>query len=76
MKFDIVGKVYIVTILIKANQRFSISKVFDNNKDACAYRDKLNKLLSEDDPYVCEVIEVDVERRRTKSYREKRVESV
>ena len=64
MKFDIVGKVYIVTVLTKASRRFSIERVFDNDRDACAYRDGINKLLSKDDPYVSEIIEIDLERKK------------
>lgn len=71
MKYDTVGKVYIVTVLTKASRRFSIEKVFDNDRDACAYRDSINKVLSKDDPYVSEIIEMDLERKH-----EKRVESV
>ena len=71
MKFDIVGKVYIVTVLTKSSRRFSIERVFDNHSDACAYRDGINKVLHKDDPYVSEIIEMDLERKH-----EKRVESV
>ena len=63
MKFDIVGKVYIVTVLTKASRRFSVEKVFDNHRDACAYRDSINKVLHKDDPYISEIIECDLERK-------------
>lgn len=66
VKFDIVGKVYIVTVLTKSSRRFSIEKVFDNHSDACVYRDGINKLLSKDDPYVSEIIEIVVERKHDK----------
>jgi hypothetical protein len=55
-------KVYIVTILIKANQRFKIEKVFDNIESAEKYCMSYNKLLKEDDPYICEVFEYEVEK--------------
>ena len=71
VKFDIVGKVYIVTVLTKASRRFSIERVFDNHSDACAYRDSINKVLLKDDPYVSEIIEIDLEWKH-----EKGVESV
>ena len=61
VKFHTVGKVWIVTILIKANQRFRIKKVFDNHNDACAYRDSWKKIILKDDPYVCEIVEFDLE---------------
>ena len=66
VKFDTVGTVYIVTVLTKASRRFSIEKVFDNHRDASAYRDGINKLLSKDDPYVSEIIEMSVERKHDK----------
>lgn len=55
-------KVYIVTILIKANQRFKIQKVFDNIESAQMYCDDYNSTLLYDDPYVCEVLEFVVEK--------------
>jgi hypothetical protein len=55
-------KVYITTILIKANQRFKIEKVFDNIESAQKYCDDFNSLLQEDDPYICEVFEYEVEK--------------
>ena len=62
VKFHTVGKVYIVTILIKANQRFRIKKVFDNYNDACAYRDAtFKKIIHKDDPYQCDILEIDLE---------------
>lgn len=64
VKYDIVGKVYIVTVLTKASRRFSVEKVFDNHSDACVYRDSINKALHKDDPYVSEIIEIDLERKR------------
>ena len=54
-------KVYLVTILIKANQRFKILKVFDNNESAQKYCKSFNRLIHKDDPYVCEVLEFEVE---------------
>ena len=54
-------KVYLVTILIKANQRFKILKVFDNNESAHKYCKSFNRLIHKDDPYVCEVLEFEVE---------------
>ena len=59
-----IPKVYIVTILTKANKRFSISKVFASNEDAREYCDAYNDLLLWDDPYICEVIEMAVEGER------------
>lgn len=56
-----IPKVYIVTMLTKANKRFSISKVFASNEDARRYCDECNSLLSWDDPYVSEIIEMNVE---------------
>ena len=61
LKFNTVGTVYIVTILIKANQRFRIKKVFANYNDACAYRDSWKKIILKDDPYACEIVEFDLE---------------
>ena len=54
-------KVYITTILIKANQRFKIEKVFNSLEQAQKYCKDFNRLLQEDDPYICEVLEYEVE---------------
>jgi hypothetical protein len=61
VKFHTIGKVYIVTILIKANQRFRIKKVFDNHNDACVFRARYERLMHRDDPYECEILEYDLE---------------
>jgi hypothetical protein len=54
-------KVYLVTILIKANQRFKILKIFDNNESAQKYCKGFSRLIHKDDPYICEVLEFEVE---------------
>jgi hypothetical protein len=54
---DAVSKVYLVTILIKANQRFKIEKVFNNIESTQKCCKSYNRLLKEDDPYICEILE-------------------
>ena len=54
-------KVYVVTEKIKPSGRFKIIKIFDNPESATECLDYWQSFFEEDDPFIIEVLEYDLE---------------